>query len=298
MSATAVDDWRRRLGRVGVWIPPIAGSAEGRRQIGARVEEHGFGSLWIGGGNTEPDAFDRLASYLESTEHLVVATGIANIWSRSPADMRAGADGLARRFPGRFVLGLGVSHAPLVESLGRVYERPLTTMRRYLEELDPTGSPEDPPTVIAALGPAMLALARDRTAGAHPYLVPPQHTATARQELGRDRLLVPEQAVLLTSGAPARDGARAYLSLYLGLPNYVSNLRRLGFGPDDLEDGGSDRLVDELVAHGGADVVSNRVQAHLNAGADHVLIQPLDTEGRPSLDGLDGVARALASQHG
>ncbi|HEX4541144.1 MAG TPA: TIGR03620 family F420-dependent LLM class oxidoreductase [Acidimicrobiales bacterium] len=292
---TALDDWRRRLGRVGVWIPPLGGNAEERRQIAARVEEQGFGSLWIGGGNAEPDAFDRLASYLEGTAHLVVATGIANIWSRAPADMRAAAEGLAHRFPRRFVLGLGVSHAPLVESLGRVYERPLATMRRYLEELDPTGPPEDPPRVIAALGPAMLGLARDRTAGAHPYLVPPQHTAIARQELGADRLLVPEQAVLLTTGAPAREGARAYLSLYLRLPNYVSNLRRLGFESGDLERGGSDRLVDEIVAHGAADAVSSRVRAHLDAGADHVLVQPLDNTGRASLDGLDAVARVLAN---
>ena len=218
---------------------------------------------------------------------MVIATGIANIWARDPFTMAAAQLTLSEAYPERFLLGLGVSHAPLVEGIrGHQYERPFEAMRRYLDGMDEAArvyravKPAAlPPRVLAALGPRMLALAAERASGAHPYLVTPEHTAKARSALGPDRWLLPEQAVVLeTNPDQARAIARRHISRYLDLPNYTNNWRRLGFTDDDLVGQGSDRLVDALVAWGDVEAVSRRVKDHLDAGADHVCIQVFDPE--------------------
>jgi probable F420-dependent oxidoreductase len=218
---------RQSMGSTGIWMPGPGGSAADRHAVASAIEDHGFGSVWIGGGNAETDSFARLADLLEGSQRLVVATGIANIWAHEPAELHAAAEDLHRRFPGRFVLGLGVSHAPLVEPLGHAYRRPLEKMRQFLDGMGgPAGegdaaTGEEPACVLAALGPKMLELARDGSDGAHPYFVPVEHTASARKTLGQGPLLVPEQAVVLEPGRTAAlAAARAYMSMYLQLPNY------------------------------------------------------------------------------
>ena len=222
------------------------------------------------------------ALLLEVTQRIVLATGIANIWNRTPMAMAGVHRTLASAFPDRFLLGLGVSHAPMVEGfLGERYERPLTKMRSYLDAMDAVpfmaGAPAvEPRRVLAALGPRMLALAAERADGAHPYFVPVEHTAAARQTLGQGPLLCVEQAAVLEQDpGAARATAREHMAIYLGLPNYTNNLRRMGFGDDDIGGGGSDRLVDAIVAWGSLDAVAARVRAHHDAGADHVCVQVL-----------------------
>jgi len=214
--------------------------------------------------------------------------------------MRTEAEALAGDFPGRFILGLGVSHAPLVTQLGHVYERPLAKMEKFLDELDHPaqhgGDSELPPVVLAALGPRMLTLSAERTAGAHPYFTPPEHTAYARKVLGAAPLLIPEQAVsLATDHDEGRAAGRAYAERYLRMPNYTRNLRQFGFGADDLEGGGSDRLISAIIPSGAA-AVADRVRAHLDAGADHVLVQPLEASGACAVGQLDALAAVVAGQ--
>ncbi len=273
------------LGRVGIWtfaldLQPIARA----REVAAEVEELGYGAIWI------PDAVGRdplvhAALLLGGTSRIVVGTGIAQIYGRDPMTMTGGWKTISEAFPGRFVLGLGVSHQPMVEGLrGQTYGPPLTAMREYLERMDTAmyvaAEPIEPPRrVLAALGPKMLALAAERADGAHPYNVPPEHTARAREILGPEKLLAPEQAILLeTDPVEARRIGRGHMAIYLDLPNYMNNLRRFGITDDDIADGGSDRLVDMLVAWGDVDAVRARVQAHLDAGADHVTVQVLTPE--------------------
>ncbi|HYV59416.1 MAG TPA: LLM class F420-dependent oxidoreductase [Acidimicrobiia bacterium] len=273
------------LGRVGIWTFALDLQAAARaRELAAEIEALGYGAIWV------PDAIGRdplvhATLLLSGTERIAVGTGIAQIWGRDPLSMNAGWKTVSEAFAGRFVLGLGVSHQPMVEGLrGRTYERPLTTMREYLEGMDGAmyagAEPAEPPTrVLAALGPKMLALAAELADGAHPYNVPPEHTARAREILGPDKLLAPEQAVLLeTDPAEARRIGRAHLAIYRDLPNYMNNLRRFGITDDDLLDGGSDRLVDMLVAWGDVDAIRARVQEHLDAGADHVAVQVLKAQ--------------------
>jgi probable F420-dependent oxidoreductase len=216
---------------------------------------------------------------------MAIATGIANIYGRDPVTAAAAQKTLAEAYPGRFLLGLGVSHIPLVERIrGHTYGKPVAAMRAYLDGMDAApyrAAPprEKPARVLAALGPRMLQLAAERAHGAHPYFVPPEHTAQARQILGSDRFLAVEQAVVLEPDrAKARAIARSHMSLYLTLPNYVSNLHRLGFSGDDFANGGSDRLVDAIVACGDMAAAIDRVRAHQSAGADHVCIQVLPAE--------------------
>jgi probable F420-dependent oxidoreductase len=273
------------LGRVGIWtfaldLQPVARA----REVAAELEELGYGAIWI------PDAVGRdplvhAALLLGGTNRIAVGTGIAQIYGRDPMTMTGGWKTISEAFPGRFVLGLGVSHQPMVEGLrGQTYGPPLTAMREYLERMDTAmyvaAEPTDPPRrVLAALGPRMLALAAERADGAHPYNVPPEHTARAREILGPEKLLAPEQAVLLeTDPVEARRIARGHMAIYLDLPNYMNNLRRFGITDDDIADGGSDRLVDTLVAWGDVDAARARVQAHLDAGADHVAVQVLTPE--------------------
>jgi len=293
------DELRSRLGRVGIWMPPPAWIGADPGETAAAIERAGFTSAWVGGGNATADAFELLRPLLASTEKLIVATGIANIWAWQPAQLREDAATLAREFPGRFILGLGVSHEPLVTSLGHTYERPLQKMERFLDELDHPAqhhaaqAGELPPVVLAALGPRMLTLAAEQTAGAHPYFTPPEHTAFARSVLGTSPLLVPEQALSLAPDpADGRTAARAYAVRYLRMPNYTRNLERFGFGPDDLADGGSDRLIDAIIPSG-ASAIAERVREHLDAGADHVVLQPLDQSGAFVPGHLDALASAV-----
>ena len=295
--------WRQHIGRVGVWVggPAVDEDPQG---FAALVERLGYGALWIGGGNPDQAAFARIDALLSATSHLVVATGITSIWTWEPAALAEQAARLEAEHPGRFVLGLGVSHAPLVEHSGRRYEHPFDAMVAFLDALDTrTGSAADEPSsaaplrVLAALGPRMLRLSAARAAGAHPYLTTPQHTRHARAELGPSAFLGPEQVLVLEDRPEvARTRARAYLERYLRLPNYTLNLRRTGWSAADLEGGGSDALVDALVAHGDVEDVRACVQAHLDAGADHVCVQPLGEGGTVDRAALEALAPLLTGR--
>jgi probable F420-dependent oxidoreductase len=300
MEATAesVQAWRQRIGPVGVFQGGRARQfGAGLGEAAAEMEELGYGALWIGGGNPDEEAFADLAAVLGATRELVVAPGIANIWAWDPAAMHASVAAIEDEHPGRFLLGLGVSHAPLVEALGKEYRRPLAAMRDFLDRLDEAAEVAGTPPafrVLAALRERMLELSRDRSGGAHPYFVPPQHSAIARRILGEEPLLAPEQAVVLdTDPDRAREIARGHMSRYLTMPNYLNSLRVLGFADEDFADGGSDRLVDAIVAWGTVDEVAARVREHLEAGADHVAIQPLEAEGGLGAESLRRLAPAL-----
>lgn len=278
----------RSLGPVGVWSAGLRyGDPSSAREAAAELEELGYGTLWVPGG-IGGDLLSDVAGLLDATTRVVVATGILNLWMHPAAEVAAGHARLGRSHPGRFLLGLGVSHAPLVDA-GRPgrYRTPLRATRRYLDELDRAAPPVPvAERALAALGPRMLALARERSAGAHPYLVTPAHTRAARAALGPTPVLAPEQAVVLeTDPARARAIGRSHLAIYLTLPNYVQNLRRIGFGDADLRDGGSDHLVDALVAWGDEAALRRRVDEHRDAGADHVCVQVLT-------DDLAGLPRA------
>jgi probable F420-dependent oxidoreductase len=273
------------LGRVGVWTWYLDTLPAGEAcEVAAEIEELGYGALWV------PEvlmreAFTNSLLLLDATERMVVATGIASIWVRTPEAAAAAHRTVSEAHPGRFVLGLGVSHAPMVEGmLHQSYDRPLSAMRAFLDGMDAATlmgpAPSEPPArVLGALGPKMLELAAAKTQGVHPYNVTPEHTAEARAVLGPDALLLPELAVTVeTDPEKAREIGRRHLAIYVGLPNYTNNLRRFGFGDDDFADGGSDRLVDALVAWGDLDTIAERVSEHHDAGADHVAIQVL-TDG-------------------
>jgi probable F420-dependent oxidoreductase len=282
---------KARIGRVGVWTGQLDFSPTAEvRAAAAEVEEAGYGALWTGEA-VGREVFTAAQLLLSSTDRLTVASGIANIWARDALAMAAGQCALGEAFPGRFVLGIGVSHQRLLEVRGEEYRKPLAFMRDYLAAMDSAyqvyrAVPPDPrpPRVLAALGPKMLELSRDQADGAHTYFVPPEHTATAREILGPGKLLAPEQAVVLSSDpTTAREIARRHTGSYLRLANYTNNLKRFGFDDADFADGGVDRLVDTIVAWGDVDAVVARVQAHLDAGADHVCVQVLidDRRGLP-----------------
>ncbi|MDO9409554.1 LLM class F420-dependent oxidoreductase [Patulibacter sp.] len=282
------------LGRVGLWSGGLGGIELGRlREVAAEIEELGFGTLWWGEAPGARETLTQALVLLGATERLVAATGIANLYMRDAAATVAGARTIAALHPGRFVLGLGVSHAPLVEGMMRKeYGKPLKTMRAYLDAMDaaPKGTPESrqpgPPVLLAALGPKMLELARDRAQGAHPYLVTVEHTQQAREALGPDRTLAVEQgAVLTTDRADGLRRARVHLEMYKGLPNYRNAWLRLGFTEDETQGDLSDRLVDALVVIGDEEAIGARVAEHHAAGADHVCLQVLgEKNGDPALD--------------
>ncbi len=268
------------VGRVGIWTGHLDMQPAARaREAAAEIEELGYGALWI------PEAVGRevmthAAVLLDATERLVVATGIANVFVRQPSAAANAQRLLADDSGGRFLLGLGISHAPMVEGmLGQTWDKPVSRMAAYLDAMDHafTISPppaEEPPRVLAALGPKMLALAASRAWGAHTYFVPVEHTPVAREHLGEGPMLLVEQAaVLSTDPEVARATARKHMSIYLTLPNYVNNLRRLGWDDDDLGGGGSDKLVDAIVAWGDEEAIAARVAEHHAAGADHVCVQ-------------------------
>jgi probable F420-dependent oxidoreductase len=255
-------------------------TAEDLREVVPRIEDLGFRTLWFPEAFAK-EAFAHASLLLAASERMVAASGIANIWARDATAMINGGRTLAEAFPGRFVLGIGVSHAPSATARGGNYDRPLTLMKDYLDAMDGARyygpQPlEDPPVLLAALGPRMLELAAARTLGAHPYFVPVAHTAVARDVMGPDAFLAPEQAVVLTSdAAEARAIGRKHTAYYLVLDNYRNNLARLGWSEEDLADGGSDALVDAIVAWGDVATIQQRVAAHFDAGANHVGVQVL-----------------------
>jgi probable F420-dependent oxidoreductase len=263
------------LSGTGIWSGELRfGNAGEKAEAAAELEELGYTALWIP--DVGGDVFGALHELLDATSTVTAATGILNLWMHGAAEVGEGLAALDAEFPERTLLGIGVSHSLLIDqSHPGEYAKPLAKTRAYLDELDAV-EPTVPADrrVLAALGPKMLELARDRAAGAHPYLVTPEHTQVAREALGDGPALLPEQHVVLEADATrARALAREGLSVYLQLPNYVNNWRRLGFTEDDFADGGSDRLVDHVVVWGDEATIAARVQAHFDAGADHVCIQ-------------------------
>jgi probable F420-dependent oxidoreductase len=293
-----------RLGRTGVWIGAftVASAAEARPAV-REIEELGYDTLWYPEGLGTRESFTNAAVLLAATSRIRVASGIANIWARDAVSAANAARVLSDAFDDRFLLGVGVSHPRQVDPRGHVYRRPVAAMRAYLEAMDDdpfvspdgTGVARPPvPRVIAALRPPMLRLAAEKALGAHTFLVPVEHTRRAREILGPDALLVVEQKVVLDDPGEARTRARAVLAWYLDTPNYLDNLRWLGFSELDFAAGGSDALVDALVATGDADAIEARCRAHLAAGATQVAIQPLeegDPFGRETLRRLAPVLR-------
>ena len=279
------------IGRVGIWSGQFDFSpAHVMRDAAREVQDLGFRTLWTGEA-VGREVLTAAQMLLAATDTLTVATGIANIWARDALAMAAGQLAIGEAFPERFMLGIGVSHQPLLDVRGQDYSKPLSFMRAYLDGMDKgydvyrAVMPDPrPPRLLAALGPKMLELAGERADGAHTYFVPPEHTADARQRLGSGKLLAPEQVCVLSSDPTvAREIARRHTTSYLRLANYTNNLKRFGFDDADFADGGNDRLVDTICAWGDIDAVASRVRAHLDAGADHVAVQVLvdDRRGLP-----------------
>jgi len=292
-------EWAERLGAVGVWTHDVERmSAAGAHDYVHTIESLGYAALWIPESLGSKEAFAHASLLLTATKNLIIATGIANIWARDPVAMANGARTLVDAHPGRFLLGLGVSHAPTVKTRGQTYAHPLEYMRRYLDAMDAApyvGPKVDVPRVLAALGPQMLRLSAERTLGAHSYFVPVEHSAVARKELGTGPLLAVEQAAVLDEDpATARATARRHMKRYLELDNYTNNLRRLGWTDGDLAGGGSDKLVDAIVAWGGTGAIKSRIDEHRRRGADHVCLQVLraDPKGPPTTD-LERIAKAV-----
>jgi probable F420-dependent oxidoreductase len=283
----AVAQREMQLGAFGIWNFQLDILPASRMQeTAAEFEELGYGTLWFGEA-TGREAFTKAALLLAGTKRMIIATGIANIYGRDPVTMSAAQKTLAEAYPNRFLLGLGVSHIPLVEKLrGHRYDKPVATMRAYLDAMDKAPfhavqPASKPPRVLAALGPKMLQLSAERADGAHPYNSTPKHTAQARELLGPGPWLCPEQAVVLEKDpAKARAIARKFLAIYLTLPNYTNNWLRLGFQEADIKDGGSDRLIDSVIAWGDLKTVWSRIQEHRAADADHVCIQVLTDDSK------------------
>lgn len=307
MPTTPEAALRSRIGRIGAWVGAftVAPAAQAR-PAAAEIEELGYGTLWYPEGLGTRESFANGAVLLAATERIVVASGITNIWGRDPVSSACAARVLADSFDDRYLLGLGVSHKRQVDPRGHTYGKPVATMRAYLDGMDddPFVSPDHgatssrPPVrrVLAALRPPMLELAAERAQGAHTYLVPPEHTRRAREIMGPDALIIAEHKVIVgVPDAEARSRAREALGWYLDTPNYQKNLLWLGYSEEDIAGGGSDRLVDELVAIGDEAAVRARVQEHLDAGADQVAIQPLGAADDPfGLEMLRRLAPALS----
>ena len=284
-------DTYNHIGPVGVWNLSLSSAdphvQSRNREAAAELEELGYGAIWLGGS----PGVDRAVALIDATSRITVATGILSIWQDSADDVAKSVAALDDATNDRFILGLGVSHAPMTPG----YSRPYAKMAEYLGELDaaPVPVPAEQ-RVLAALGPKMLKLAADRAGGAHPYLVTVEHVVRARAALGPDRLLAPELGVVLGADLTrARATARAALAYYLPLPNYTDNWLRLGFTGQDLADGGSDRLIDALFALGDIDTVRARIGAFHDAGADHVALQVLEPDGELPREQWRELAAAL-----
>lgn len=294
-------DLAERLGRVGVWSFALqrmtaAGSGAAVRDL----EALGYPAIWIPESLGSKDVMAHSALLLAAGERAIIAPGIANIHARDPMAMANGARALAEAYPGRFVLGIGVSHAPSVKLRGGDYGKPIAQMSAYLDAMAAAqyAGPEPEaavPLVLAALGPRMLELAAERADGAHPYFVPVEHTPIARERLGPQPCLAVEvTAVLATDPERARRIARGFARHYLALPNYANNLRRLGWSDDDIANDGSDRLIDAVIAWGDVSAIVGRVRAHLDAGADHVCVQlRVESSSDPAVEGYRELAAGL-----
>lgn len=288
-----------QLGTIGVWASQLnLVPADEARAAVARMEELGYGTVWIGEADGR-EALTHSGVLLGATERCTVATGIANIWARDAQAMINAARTLAEAHADRFVLGIGASHVPLVQRRGHQYGKPYSAMVTYLDAMARATYTSPPPArevplVLAALGPKMLALAGERADGAHTYFVPVAHTQAARQALG-DRVVAPEQAMVLAADrAQARELAGRHVARYLELPNYRRNLERFGWQTSDFEHGGSDALFDALIAWGDVDALAGRAREHLDAGADHVAVHLFtDTPTRLPLAELADLAGAL-----
>ena len=263
------------LGRFGVWTSYRAIGEENAGEAARLAESLGFGTLWLGGSPRLPD----VRPLLEATEQLVVATGIVNVWQNEPAALAAEHAELAAAFPGRLLVGIGIGHPEATSH----YSKPLSAMRAFLDGLDSASRPLGREhRCLAALGEKMLALSAERALGAHTYFVPVDHTRSSRARLGDGALLAPELACVVdTDAVRARDVARRYAQLYLGLRNYTGNLLAHGFGDDDIAGEGSDRLIDEIVPHGSPAEIVAAAREHLDAGADHVCLQTVGIRGVP-----------------
>ena len=277
------------LAKPGVWFFTDGMSVADAVAFAQKVESLGYGTLWLPD-TVGRDPFAHIALLAAETDNLAFATGIANIFHRHPGPMKQAAATLADQTGGRFALGIGVSHAPMVAGLRQLdYSKPLEKMRQYLEAMEASPymapTPDEPaPVLLAALGPKMLALAAEKADGAHPYWTTPEHTAQAREIMGPDKLLCVEQKVVLTTDADAaRAAADSAIAVYAHLPNYRNNWLRLGFTDDEI-DARDPRFVDAVVAWGDEAALRKRVQEHLDAGADHVCVQPLSTAGMGTLD--------------
>lgn len=268
---------------MGIWAHFSRLNAQFARQL----EDAGYGAIWIGG---SPDGDLRIVDeLLGATKNIAVATGIVNVWKDGARTVAASHKRITAAFGDRFLLGIGVGHPEATTD----YSRPYRALVDYLDVLDAGGVPADE-RALAALGPKVVRLARDRSAGAHPYLVTPEHTRQAREALGANKLLAPEQKIVIDPDpVAARALGRKTVEYYLRLTNYVANLNRLGFTDEDVSGEGSDRLIDALVGHGDAATAARRVQEHFDAGADHVAIQLLTPEGADPIDGLRAIAATL-----
>jgi probable F420-dependent oxidoreductase len=282
------------LGPYGIWWSGWRAD-DGLEAAAEQMETLGYGAIWVSGGFA-PGLLPRFGRVLAATTSITVASGIVNTWLTPAADLASAVAALNSEHGGRFLLGLGASHAPIVEGSGRAYVKPFTQVAGYLTELDTC----EPPVgkdgrILAALGPRMLLLAADRSLGAHPYFTTVEHTEYAKQVIGPGALLAPEVAVVLSSDVTeAREQARSYMAGYLTLPNYVSNLLRIGWSESDVSDGGSAKLVDALVPWGTAATVAERLRQHRDAGADHVCIQIVGGEGKFPADAYGELAEALS----
>jgi probable F420-dependent oxidoreductase len=273
-TARLFADMTIELGKIGIWRHASGLAPE----VLTEVEALGYGAVWVGG--SPPGDLKVIENMLDATDHIAIATGILNVWKDDAATVGPSYHRVTQKYPGRFLLGLGIGHPEATQE----YQKPYAKLVSYLDELDDLKVPAEG-RALAALGPKVLRLSAERSAGAHPYLVTPEHTRQAREILGAGPLLAPEQKVVLdTDPERARAIARPRVQEpYLGLTNYLSNLRRLGWTDADFADGGSDALVDALVVHGDAQAVARGITAHLDAGADHVAIQVLNTDLLPAL---------------
>jgi probable F420-dependent oxidoreductase len=279
-----------KLQRIGIWsVEILTGDQEIIPEVASELEELGYSAIWYPGGAGGP-VFEIADTVLSATNKVPVGLGILNLWAHQPGEVADGFAQLEAKFPGRYLLGIGASHKSMVDAGGQSgrFKQPWSAMNAYLDALDKS----DPPVpssrrVLAALGPKMMETARTRAAGIHSFFVTAEHTRLAREALGPDAILAPEHAVVLEKDpAKAREIARRYTGLYLRFPNYWRNLLRLGWTEDDIRDGGSDRLVDELVAWGDLDAIRKRIDAHHDAGADQVCVQVLTKAWGPPYNSI------------
>ena len=277
------------LGTFGAWLNPKYDDAA-RIDFAAEAEALGYGTVWLGLGQRDLGKFELVERVLDATAHVLVATAIVNMWTNDPAVVGESYRRIQARHPDRFLLGLGVGHPESVAG----YRSPYQMMVSYLDTLDTAGVPSDR-RILAALGPRTLRLAADRAAGSHPYLTVPAHTRAARRELGPEPLLAPEHAAVISADdRQGRSIGRGFVNdPYLRRSNYINNLRRHGYSADDVANGGSDRLIDDLVSHGTPEAIAARLGEHLEAGADHIAVQILHEPAESPMPGYRALSKTL-----